>query len=158
MRSFPSFPVVAVVAALALPLWGAAQGQAAPADAMLEVTGASVEFSPLEVPGFDPGMELAVLHGDFTVADEPYTLRLKFPAGYRFPAHWHPRAENLTVLSGTFLLAMGEEEDWEALKQYEPGDYLYIAPEKPHYGGAEGETVIQLHGVGPFEINLVEEG
>jgi len=36
-----------------------------------------------------------------------YTVRLMFPAGYRFPVHWHPGAENLTVVSGTFQLGMG---------------------------------------------------
>lgn len=161
MRSRVSLPYlvpVAAAAVLALPLGSEAHAQAASAEApaMLEVAAASVAWSPLEVPGFDPGLQLAVLYGDPGQPDEPYTIRLRFPAGYEFPAHWHPRAENLTVLSGTFQLAMGTSGDPTSLKTYEPGDYLYIAPRKPHYGGVKGETVIQLHGVGPFDIELVE--
>ncbi|MGH7475667.1 MAG: hypothetical protein ACRELD_05210 [Longimicrobiales bacterium] len=58
------------------------------------------------------------------------------------------------MLSGTFLLAMGRVEN-EELTEYTAGDYLFVPPEMPHYGGAKGETVIQLHGMGPFTIELV---
>lgn len=116
----------------------------------------AVMFEPIEVPGFDSGMELAVLQGEPMGESGNYTLRLKFPDGYRFPAHYHPKAEQLTVLSGTFLLAVGETEDYEAVKTYAPGAYMYIPAEDPHYGGATGQTVIQLHGEAPFEIILVE--
>ena len=91
-----------------------------------------------------------------TLRDQPYTIRLAFPDGYKFPPHWHPRAENVTVLEGTFRLAMGRTFDDSKLMTYGPGDFLFIAPENPHYGGAQGRTVIQLHGIGPFEIEVVE--
>ena len=116
----------------------------------------AVMFEPIEVPGLDAGMEIAVLHGDPMGSEGDYALRLKFPDGYRFPAHYHPRAENMTVLSGTLLLATGETEDYEAVKTYTPGTFMHIPPEDPHYGGATGETVVQLHGEAPFEIILVE--
>lgn len=121
-------------------------------DDMTMNSAAGMSFQPLEVPGFKSGMQVAVLHGD-PAGKGDYTLRLKFPAGYTFPAHYHPNAEHLTVLSGTFLLSMGEKEGG-TLREYQPGDFLYIPPKKPHYGGAKGETVIQLHGIGPFEIKL----
>ena len=121
-------------------------------DDMTMNAAAGLSFQPLEVPGFKSGMQLAVLHGD-PASKGDYTIRLKFPAGYTFPAHFHPNAEHLTVLSGTFLLSMGEKEGG-ALREYQPGDFLYIPPRKPHYGGAKGETVIQLHGIGPFDIKL----
>lgn len=121
-------------------------------DDMTMNAAAGLAFQPLEVPGFKSGMQLAVLHGD-PAGKGDYTIRLKFPPGYTFPAHFHPNAEHLTVLSGTFLLSMGEKEGG-ALREYQPGDFLYIPPRKPHYGGAKGETVIQLHGIGPFDIKL----
>ena len=114
-----------------------------------------LEFAPLEVPGFASGMQVAGLYGDFA-ADGPYALRLSFPDGYRFPPHFHPRDENLTVLSGTLLLAMGDTADESQLVSYGPGDFLNLPAENPHFGGAAGYTVIQLHGIGPFEILLVE--
>ncbi len=122
-----------------------------------EVAADDMEFADLQPPGFDPGMKLAAVHGDPAVADELYVIRLSFPDGYRFPAHYHPKAEYLTVLKGTFLLAMGREADESSLKQYAPGDFLHIPATHPHYGGAKGETVIQLHGAGPFEVLLVED-
>ncbi len=115
-----------------------------------------LEFVALEVPGFDSGMQVAGLYGDFTM-EGPYALRLSFPDGYRFPPHWHPMDENLTVISGTLLLAMGDTADDSQLVSYGPGDYLNLPAEHPHFGGATGYTVIQLHGVGPFEIMLVEK-
>ena len=110
------------------------------------------DFAP---PGFDPGMKLAVLSGDPGKAGH-YVLRLQFPAGYRFPVHWHPGVENLTVVSGAFLLGMGNTADPSALKTYGPGDFLYIPPRHAHWGGsaAQGPSVIQLHGEGPFQLVL----
>lgn len=120
--------------------------------------GDAIAFEPLEVPGFDPGIGLAVLRGNPMGEAGNYTIRLSFPDGYRFPAHYHPRSENLTVLSGTFLIAMGTDENPDTLEKYAPGAFLYFPPEQPHYGGAEGETVIQLHGEAPFEIILANTG
>lgn len=133
----------------------AQEGYAAPV-AMHDVDADGLTFEPIEVPGFLPGMKIAPVHGDPSVAGESYTLRLSFPDGYKFPPHWHPMAEHVTVLEGTFLLAMGEEFDEAELTSYAPGDYLFIAAENAHFGGAKGHTVIQLHGIGPFEIEVVE--
>ena len=147
---------VAVAAVLTGAAAPAARGQGAPAhaDAMNAVSAKSITWSDAKVPGFAPGMKIAVVQGNPDSAGL-YTLRLSFPDGYRFPPHWHPMAENVTVLSGTLKLAMGERADESKLKAYGPGDYLYIHATKPHFGGARGSTVIQLHGQGPFAINVV---
>ncbi|MHB1168149.1 MAG: cupin domain-containing protein [Longimicrobiales bacterium] len=126
---------------------------AAAQDTMEVTAAASLKWTPAEVEGFDPGMMMAVVHGDPSMAGQPYTLRLRFPDGYRFPAHWHPVAEDLTVLEGTFHLAM-EGSETGPLQTYGPGDYLHIPAENAHSGGATGETVVQLHGIGPFQIML----
>ena len=120
-----------------------------------EVAGSGVTWNDFSLPGFDPGVKLAVLEGD-PGAKGSYVLRLMFPAGYRFPVHWHPGIENLTVVSGQFQLAMGNTADWNALKTYGAGDYLYIPPKHAHFGGstASGPSVVQLHGEGPFAVIL----
>jgi len=123
-----------------------------PTDTQLTPSSA-MTWTPLSVPGFDPGVTMAVVNGDPSKAST-YTLRLKFPAGYRFPVHWHPNAENLTVLSGSFQLAMGNTADWSQVKTYGPGDFIYAPGRHAHFGGAQTETVVQLHGIGPFAINL----
>jgi len=120
------------------------------------VEGGKVTFAPLEVPGFASGLKLATIYGDPNAASGTYVIRLQFPAGYRFPAHWHPNAENLTVLSGQFLLGMGEKEDAAKLVSYAPGTFMYIPGKMPHYGGVKTATIIQLHGEAPFKIELVK--
>ena len=144
--------VVVLAACAAVP---ALAQPAEPAHAM--VPAAQLEFTDIQPEGFEPGTKIATIHGDPSAADQPYVIRLSFPDGYRFPPHYHPKAENLTVLSGTFLLAMGKKADESKLQSYAPGDFLYIPPENPHYGGAKGETVIQLHGMGPFEVLLPKD-
>ena len=123
-----------------------------PMDAMLTD---SLKWSPIAPPGFDKGLEMAVVSGDPSVGGQPYVLRLRFPNDYRFPAHWHPVIENLTVLEGRFMIAPGEHRDDSKLKTYRPGDFLRFAAKHPHFGGVRGATTVQLHGVGPFEIVVV---
>ena len=150
-------PVLCSILLLAVPAAGVAQQHPATPvpDGVVVVEGARLEWGPLELPGFEPGLELAVVQGDPAQA-EAYTIRLRFPDGYVFPAHYHPNAENLTVLSGTFQLGHGATPEEAGLTTYKPGDYLFIPGGMPHYGRVEGETVIQLHGIGPFDVKLAE--
>lgn len=153
--------LIASFVALALPLTAGAQQKPQPAATqqaqpmvMTEVDTRDIKWSPIEVPGFPSGLKIAALAGNPDKAGEPYTLRLSFPAGYAFPAHWHPMAENLTVISGTFYLAMGDKSLEGAAKRYVAGDFLSIPGKMSHFGHVAGETVIQLHGLGPFQITL----
>ena len=150
-------PLIAIAALglVALPGPGVAQ-HVADNPAMHDVSGADLAWENIEVPGFKTGMKIASVHGDPSVPDEQYTLRLFLPDGYAFPPHFHPRAENVTVLEGTFLLAMGKKFDDQTLQTYVPGDFLFIAGENPHFGKVKGDTVLQLHGLGPFDIIVVE--
>ena len=122
---------------------------------MQMLANSGLPWADFSSPGFDPGMKIAVLHGDPGKKGD-YTLRLQFPDGYKFPVHWHPGGEHLTVLSGTFLLGMGNTADWTGTtaRTYAPGDFIYIPAKHPHFGGAKGTTVIQLHGEGPFQLFL----
>jgi len=114
----------------------------------------ALTWTDLVVPGFAPGTKMAVVHGDPSKMGS-YVMRLQFPDGYEFPLHWHPGAEQLTVLSGSFHLAMESPAGGQGeMQTYAPGDYLYIPARMAHVGGAKGVTVIQLHGMGPFAINL----
>ena len=151
MVRYPSILVAAVLTATVATVVVAQAPDAM--GGMSAVSAQSITFADISVPGFNPGMKIAVIDGnpDSTGA---YTLRLSFPAGYRFPPHFHPMAENVTVLSGTLLLAMGERADESKLQAYAAGDYLHLPPVKPHFGGARDATVIQLHGQGPFKIML----
>ena len=131
-------------------------GEKASPTAMAVVTAKSLTWTTPTIPGFVPGMALAVVSGDPS-KEGPYIIRLRFPAGYVFPAHSHPKDEHLTVLSGTFLLGMGDKTNAAAIRTYGPGDFLLMPANMAHFGGAQGETVIQLHGTGPFDIKVLEQ-
>lgn len=149
----------ALTIALALPLSASGAQDtthaAATADSMVVMHPRSLRWGPVETPGFPPGLQIAVLSGNPAQAG-PYTVRLRFPSGYAFPAHWHPNAENLTVISGQFMLGMGDRSNDDALETYGPGDFLMLPGRKAHFGRVSGETVIQLHGEGPFTINVAQ--
>lgn len=152
--------VFPMLAALVVPL-GLAGAQQRPQQTAVQQSAMMTEFdtratkwNDISVPGFAPGIQIAVLAGDPEKAGEVYTLRLRFPSGYAFPAHWHPMSENLTVITGTFYLGMGEKVVEGATKRYIAGDFLNIPGKMSHFGHVTGETVVQLHGVGPFQIVL----
>ena len=136
-------------------LWGMEARQVGSEGKHVVVPANKVTFEPIEVPGFKTGMKIAVLSGDPNAETGQYVIRLQFPDGYAFPPHWHPMAENLTVLSGTFILGMGDKTDNAKLVTYTPGAFMSIPGKMPHFGGAKGATVIQLHGQAPFKIELV---
>jgi hypothetical protein len=77
------------------------------------------------------------------------------PAGYRVPPHTHPAAERVTVLSGTFYIGMGEKFDEKAGKEMAAGAFGRWPAGMKHFAWAKGETVIQLHGTGPWSIEYV---
>jgi quercetin dioxygenase-like cupin family protein len=112
-------------------------------------------WRPLQPDGFPPGMQVAVIQGDRTKR-EPFTARLRFPAGFRFPAHRHASVEHLTVISGALLFGAGGQFDERLLRAHQPGDVLIAPAGMAHFGGATGETVVQFHGIGPFGITVVD--
>jgi quercetin dioxygenase-like cupin family protein len=106
---------------------------------------------PKSIP---PGAKLAVLEGDPT-KDGPFVMRLQLPDGYRIASHTHPKVERVTVISGTFNIAMGEKLDINEARKMPAGSFGYWAAGMKHLVWAEGETVVQLHGIGPWSINYV---
>jgi hypothetical protein len=106
-------------------------------------------------PGLPPGAKMAVLAGDPTKPGLPYVLRAKLPDGYLVPPHWHPVDENVTVLKGTLRMGLGEKFDSKAGKDLPAGSFSRMPKGVRHFARARGETIIQVHGVGPFEIHYV---
>src|SRR5437762_11195223 len=98
------------------------------------------------------GAKMAVLEGDPTT-EGPFVVRFQFPEGYHIPPHTHPKTERVTVISGTLFLAMGENLDRSAAKTLTAGTYGFWPAGMKHTAWSQGETVIQLHGIGPWQIN-----
>ena len=106
-------------------------------------------------PGLPPGSQLVVLVGDPSKADVPYVLRAKLPDGYKVPPHWHSSDENVTVLQGTLLIGKGEKLDPSKMEELPAGSFGHMPKAMRHFAMAKGETIIQVHGTGPFDINYV---
>jgi quercetin dioxygenase-like cupin family protein len=122
-----------------------------PASQMLATRPSELSWGNL---GLVPGVQIAVLSGDPGKAGH-YVLRLKFPPKTRMPAHWHPRAEYATILSGTLMLGMGPEERAEGLQPYSAGSFLVVPPKMAHYGVSTDEVILELSGPGPYEVVFV---
>lgn len=100
------------------------------------------------------GAKMAVLEGDPT--DEGiFTLRLKLPAGYRIPPHWHPAYEHVTVIEGSFWMGRGEKVDDSALHEVPAGGFAVMAPGTRHFVMTKDGTTVQLHGMGPWQVIYV---
>src|SRR5262245_38145107 len=106
-------------------------------------------------PALPPGAQLAVLDGDPSKAGTPFTMRAKFPNGYKVPPHWHPTDENITVIQGALMIGMGEKFNEAAAQELRAGGFAKMPQGVRHYAWAKGETVVQVHAIGPFEVNYV---
>ena len=115
--------------------------------------GENIEWKPGPA-AIPPGAKMAVLEGDPT-KEGPFVVRFQFPDGYHIPPHTHPKTERVTVISGNLLLATGETLDRTSSKKLPAGSFGYWPAGMKHAGWSEGETVIQLHGIGPWQINYV---
>ena len=104
--------------------------------------------------GLPPGAKIAVLAGDPNKKG-PFTMRLQTPAGYKVPPHTHPTTENITVISGTFNIGTGDKFDEVAGKELGAGSYMVMPAGMKHYAWTTAETIVQVHGMGPFVINYV---
>jgi anti-sigma factor ChrR (cupin superfamily) len=125
-----------------------AQGSTSGA-AAVTITPDAVKWNPLL-----PGIQISALAGDSSKPG-PFTVRLKFADGARVAPHWHPEDESVTVIQGTFLAGMGEKYDAASLHEFPTGSFILMPKQMRHFAAARGETIVQLHGNGPFVINYV---
>jgi quercetin dioxygenase-like cupin family protein len=135
-----SFPAVAVIASLALTTAARAQAPA-------------IKWGPAPAV-FPAGVRMAVLAGD---PGQPgvFTVRLELPAGTRIMPHFHPTEEWLTVISGTFLVGMGDSLDVAKATVMPAGAFGTVVANMHHYAVARGKTVVQVSAMGPFVLTYV---
>ena len=146
----------AFIASLALPLCAVAQGASTPAAEPHHtlVAADAVKWGPAP-PSLPPGALAAVLYGDPGQA-APFVLRLKLPVGYTFPPHRHSQAEPVTVIAGTFAIGSGEKFDHASMKPLPTAGFVYLPAGMAHYARAETDAIVQINGVGPFDIIYVD--
>jgi hypothetical protein len=138
-------------------------GAQTPAKAMKTAkpaTGGHVLLTPGDLkwgpapPVLPAGAQVAVLDGD-PFKPGFFTLRLKFPDGYKIPAHTHPTDENIVVVQGTFRAGMGDAFSEPGLHDFPVGSFVKMPKHMSHFATAKGETVVQIYGNGPFVVNYV---
>ncbi len=74
-----------------------------------------------------PGAQLAVVQGDPS-KEGLFVYRLKMPAEYKIPPHVHKASENVTVLTGSFFIGVGEKFDAKAGEELPVGGFASIPP------------------------------
>ena len=144
-----TFTPLIVLALLAAPAAIAADAKKHAATA---INAAEVKWGdpPPDIP---KGAALAVLHGD-PAKKAPFAIRLKLPAGYKIPPHWHSNDEQLTIISGTFVLHMGDTMDAPA-STLTAGGFHFLPGKMHHAAETKGETIVQVNGTGPFDIHYL---
>jgi uncharacterized RmlC-like cupin family protein len=118
-------------------------------------TPSQIKFGPAP-PFVPPGAQMAVLEGDPSASTGDFTIRVKMPAGYKIAPHWHPNRENVTVISGTLKVGMGDKFDAAHMSAFPAGSFAYLDPSMHHYAMASGPTVIQIHGMSPVKFNYID--
>jgi uncharacterized RmlC-like cupin family protein len=106
------------------------------------------------VPSLPPGAKITVIEGPLGES-VPFTMRLKLPANYQIPTHYHGAIEHITVISGTFNLGMGDRLDRAATRPLPAGSAAIMPVGMRHFAWTGEETVVQVHGVGPWTLTYV---
>jgi quercetin dioxygenase-like cupin family protein len=121
-------------------------------------TGAHVMIAPSELTWTDlpalPGVKIAVIEGPMTEA-VPIMFRLKFPANYKVPPHWHPGIEHITIISGTLNMGMGDKFDPSKSRALTTGSVAIMPPRTNHFVWTTEETIGQVHSIGPWSVTYV---
>lgn len=140
---------LATSAALALTLVAAAPAR----QATTQKAGPGIKWGPAPAV-FPAGAEMAVMQGDPS-GNQLFTVRLRFPNGYRIAPHTHPTDEHVTVISGNFRVGMGTTVDAKNMMTLHAGGFVTAPANQPHYAAAQGLTIVQVHAMGPFAMTYV---
>jgi quercetin dioxygenase-like cupin family protein len=105
-------------------------------------------------PALPKGAQFAVIEGDIK-AKGLFTYRLKMPGGYQIKPHFHPVDEHITIISGILHMGVGDKFDTGAGTTLPAGSYVVRPAGTHHFAWSEGETIVQVHAVGPWGVTYV---
>jgi quercetin dioxygenase-like cupin family protein len=123
------------------------------ADSPIVSSSKDVKWGPAP-PILPKGAMMTVMAGDPGVAGL-VAVRLKMPAGYKIPAHWHPTDEQVTVLSGTLAIGMGDKLDETKGVTLRAGGFGVAPAHMNHYAWTKTGAVVQVNLMGPFALTYV---
>jgi len=106
-------------------------------------------------PGTQVSAQVAIIQGDPNKAGEPFVFRIKSPPNSILPAHWHEFDEYITVLSGVWCVGMGDRIDPNACRDLPAGSFVLVPKQMRHWAVTK-DSVVEVHGIGPFRAYLVQ--
>ena len=153
-RRFLFAPLILAVGLMAAALAGISFDAAAQHHQHTIVADDAIKWGPAP-PSLPAGAQGAVLLGS-PAKDGPFVIRLKFPSGFIVPPHRHSKDEVVTVISGQFVITPGEKVDRAAMKSLPAGSFFHMPAGMAHYAWAESESVVQVSGMGPFDVIYID--
>jgi len=135
-------------------VFAATAAAASAASAPTIVTPETAKWQP--APGF-PGWQMAIVTGDPSKAGAYYAYLLKVPDGGKAMPHFHGATETVVVISGTLLVGLGDTMDTAKMKPLGPGSIVSIPKSIHHYAMAKGPTVIEISGIGPDSMTMIQK-
>lgn len=140
--------------ALALTLFGLSVSSSAQQEPHLVALPDEIVWGPAS-PKLPAGAQIAVILGDMSKPGELYVFRAKLPGGYSVAPHTHPMDEHITVIAGVMMLGFGERRLEEGMLELPAGSFVTLPKNMAHYNRMKGETILQFHGIGPYDIIYV---
>lgn len=108
----------------------------------------------LDDPSLPAGAQIALIAGDPGKAGV-FMVYVKLPPDYAIPAHTHPYAEVITVLSGEVGHGFGAAFNRDESEMIAAGSTLLLPAGHPHYLWNDEEVVALLVATGPWNIDYI---
>lgn len=105
---------------------------------------------------FSPGQWVEKVWGDPDKPGVPFVIRIHNDAGYVVFPHTHLIDENITVVQGSWSLGTGTRFNRAVLEPMELGTFGIVPKKMAHFALSKTETIVQVHGIGPFSSELVD--
>jgi hypothetical protein len=128
-------------------------GSAGPVQA--QVNSDQLEWGPAP-DGLPEGALHAVLSGD-PAKPGLFTIRLRFPSGYKIMPHRHPTDELVTVIQGEVALGMGDKFRDKKAVSLARGGYAVAGANMNHFAFTKDGAIVQITSQGPFQIIYVNK-
>jgi len=104
---------------------------------------------------FPMDQRFETVSGNPAKSGEPFVIRIHAEAGYIIMPHIHPIDENIVVVKGSWAVGMGDRFNRQALEPMEVGTYALVPKSMAHFALSKTDTIIQVHGIGPFTTHWV---
>jgi quercetin dioxygenase-like cupin family protein len=148
--------VIAVMTSLSVAQQEQSANRAAQINSKTQSSHILVPPESVKWKALNAGQWLAVVSGSPNTEGASFVIRIKLADGVKIAPHWHPMDEHVTVVTGTFYMGMGEKFNESLATEMPTGSYGLMPKEMRHFAWAKGETIIQIHGIGPFKTYWVE--